>query len=117
MLRYHDFETAFYLSDLNPLYELANRGVEHEFVDNELERLRIIFVKAAREFLSFISRYSYPLGSSNRNVVLGHEERDNDRSPWLLEREAAVKDLNESAAATAEAYDALVRRARRKLAP
>ncbi|MGC2200998.1 MAG: hypothetical protein WA633_12755, partial [Stellaceae bacterium] len=87
------------------------------FVDDELERLRITFVKAAREFLSFIGRYTYPLGHTERNVVLGHDEREDPRSPWRLEREVAIKDLNDSATATAEAYDALVRRARRKLAP
>ena len=104
--------SALYLLD-----ELVNRGVEHEFVDDELEELRVTFVKAAREFLSFIGIYTYPLGLSDRNVVLGHDERENPQSPWRLQRDAAVKDLNESANTTAEAYDALVRRARRKLAP
>ena len=117
LLRNHDFEGSFLVSALDPLSELAGRGVEHEFVDDELERLRITFVKAAIEFLSFIGRYTYPLGSSDRNVVIGHDEREDPRSPWRPERTFAVKDLNKSATATAEAYDALVRRARRKLAP
>jgi len=118
MLREHDFGGgSFHLSALDRLYELANRGVEHEFVDDELERLRITFVKAAREFLSFIGEYTYPLGSTDRNVVLGHDEREDPDSHWRPAREAAIEALNESATATAEAYDALVRRARRKLAP
>lgn len=116
MLRYHDFGGSFYLRDLDPLRELANRGVEHEFLDDELEGLRITFVKAASEFLSFIGRYTYPLNSGG-NVVRGHGERDNLESPERRKWEAAVDDLNESATTTAEAYDALVRRARRKLAP
>jgi len=118
-LRLFDFGVgSFYLSDFDPLYEIADcRAAEHEFVDDELEGLRIILVNTAREFLSFIGEYTYPLGAGPRNVVIGHDEREDPRAPRRLEREAAIKDLNEAATATAEAYDALVRRARRKLAP
>ena len=119
MLRNHDFGGAsFYLSVLGPLQELVNCGVEHEFVDDELERLRITFVQAAREFLLFIGQYTYPsLGRFDRSVVFGHEERGDPHSPSRPEREAAIEHLNVSATATADAYDALVRQARRKLAP
>jgi hypothetical protein len=118
-LRLFDFGAGtFYLSDFDPLYELTDcRGAEHEFVDDELEGLRIILVNTAREFLSFIGEYTYPLGNGPRNVVIGHEQREEPGAPRELERDAAIKDLNVSATATAEAYDALVRRARRKLAP
>jgi hypothetical protein len=118
MLRYHDFSGSFRRSDLDPVSELAGRGVEDEFIDTELEELHITLVKAAREFLSFIGKYTEPLGNSDdRYVVLGHGEREYPWAPLKLERAAAITDLNESATATAEAYDALVRRARRKLAP
>jgi hypothetical protein len=118
LLRQHDFGgSPFYLSEISPLEDLAGRGVEHEFVDDELEGLRITFITAAREFLSFIIKYTYPLSNGPRNVVIGHDEREYPDAPRRLERNAAIKDLNESATATAEAYDALVRRARRKLAP
>jgi hypothetical protein len=119
MLRYHDFGNSFRDSDLDPLRELACRGVEHEFIDHELEELRITFVKAVREFQSFLGKYTEPLGhSDDRYVVFGHyDELENPSSPLLLKREAAIKDLNESATVVADAYDVLVRRARRKLAP
>jgi hypothetical protein len=65
--------------------------VEHEFVDDELERLRIAFVKAAIEFLSFIGRYTHPLGSSDWSAVLGHNEQENPDSPLRHERDAALK--------------------------
>lgn len=65
----------------------------------------------------FLGQYTYPLGSSDRSVVFGHEEREDPHAASKPEREAAIEHLNVSATATAEAYDALVRRARRKLAP
>jgi hypothetical protein len=122
MLREYDFGGgSFYLSTLDPLQELVNRGVEHEFVDNELEGLRVTFVQAAIEFLKFMGQYTNSLGSSDRSVVFGHEELGGDpqdpHAPWRTEREAAIEHLNSSATTTADAYDALVRRARRKLAP
>lgn len=116
LLRQHDFGGSFYLSDISLLEDIASRGVEHEFVDDELEGLRITLIRAAREFLSFIGDYTYRLSNGPRNVVIGHDEREDPGAPRRLEREAAIKHLNESATATAEAYDALVRRARRKLA-
>jgi hypothetical protein len=114
------FGSAFEWSAIAPiqLYALQHSEPSDEFIDPELEKLRSTLVIASNKFMDKAVMNTFPISRS-----------DDDQTRKIADKypsetfEAAQKrffqkmdEINGAAGAVCAAYDALVRRARKKLA-
>lgn len=115
-IRTHNFGEAFYNSELEPLYKFVQRcdhDPEFEFLDIDLESLRLIFLDALKKFLFAIGMNTFTL---NNNVEINSVPKD-----WLLREDTAeifnkcVDELNSLSIDITTKYDDMIKLARRKL--
>jgi len=116
--RTNDFGGPWERARLTPFHQYADtqNEVEHRLFDEELERLRSTLHAAVQEFASRLGHYSSPVsGAPGMSEVAGlvfdtvPEGPEGER--WYHDRDA----LNSQADVVAEAYDALLARARERL--
>lgn len=98
------------LEDLEAFY-ISRGGPDHEFIDAELEAARQKFRQSSRRLDIAIGTYTYPTNNEGRQSVPADWEIDNPES-----FNNAVTEIHAASDAVCEAYDQLVRLARKKLA-
>lgn len=114
LLSEHDFGGTFRSEPLRPIesFIIEWQVPEKRFHDAELESARSIFMQAAKRFDNLICRETGPVGVHCLAVV---PDRHRGEWNWPPEVDAAVKSVNDSAAAAFEAHQSLVRLAKVKL--
>lgn len=90
---------------------LSYRGPEHEFLDENLERLRRQFLDACSHMISVLATNTFPVGmKADRQAV---PEELEDTNPELFRER--VSEIHRAADALCDAYDVLVRTARKTI--
>lgn len=111
-LRTFHFGGSFDNSDLDDLRKYLDHrnGPDHEFLDPEIEKLRIDFRKVSRRFLTYKAGNTWLIRDTDRiGVPIEWEVEQHDRWVKTIDR------LNDLADSICESYDRLVRIARKKL--
>lgn len=109
-LRGHDFYIPFEWSQLDGIHQvLLWDGAEHEFIDLDLENLRVTFRTACTAFINCASLNTFVVGDNLQGIPM----------EWKIEYpgriDRTLKELHAEANKLCAAYDELVRSARRKL--
>lgn len=98
------------ISDIERFFHDRN-GPDHEFLDPELEAARKRFRLAGKAFLVAIATYTFPTSNPGRQSVPEDWESE---QPGRFDE--AVREIHTAADELCEAYDYLVKLARKKLA-
>ena len=112
-IRHNNFAGfSFGLDRLNDLYEFIHEceSPSFEFIDPDLEGLRVALRGYIQEFTSLVAFETFPTNTVGWNEV--PEEWD-DEQPERFEK--VVNGLHDTAEGACDSYDALVRLATRKL--
>jgi hypothetical protein len=113
LLENHDFGGPFKLERMDPLDAFVHKGDDpsREFLDADLEGMRVKLLKDIIEFLNFMATNTFSMrdtGFQSVNKEWGY------KNPARLEE--VVSKLNSLSSAVASSYRALVREGRRRLA-
>lgn len=118
--REHDMGGAWHRSNTRPLvnYVTTLKDIEHQFLDPELESRRMDLFRCATEMTRLLGQHSFPVRGDPEWSDLG-VELDMDIVPdgprgELWTRRCDL--LNAGGTRVADAYDALIAAAARKLA-
>lgn len=115
LLREHDFDGAFFLRSIKPLYEFVDTWdqPEKEFIDAELQTNLDGLKKAANILTDHLVEKTVMVGDGRRVSVFSDHLRDAGTRPnWVIE-EARI--LNKEARIFVPIYEDFVRVCRRKL--
>jgi hypothetical protein len=109
-LREKDFGYSFQIEELEEAHVFLEMrsGPDHEFLDTELEEARVAFRTQLQKFISSLQCNTFPDGerqSIDRNMEF------TNRALYI----STIESLNSESAKACEAYDYLVKAARRKL--
>jgi hypothetical protein len=113
-LRTYDFAAAFDLDWLSGLYQFMDkcRNPEFEFIDKELEELKVALFSAADQFAALVGKETFPLNTPSRLLNrIPQEISHSDPQRFQV----IGRSINDAARQVVSAYDRLVKRARRKL--
>ena len=115
-LRDYDFGSAFKLDWLKDLHSLLAKSEDpaFEFIDEDLEPLRLALIEKVAQFTQLIGHESFPVkGDPNGGIVsrIQPEMRNDDPEQFRLIQSRA----NGIAQEVVKAYDVLIRAARRSL--
>jgi hypothetical protein len=103
---------SFEWSRLDGLQQsLAHSGPEHEFLDTDIEQLRVAFQAACHAFMKYAAFNTFVVGSSGRQGIPEDWETE---QPERFDK--TVKEIHEGADRVCRCYDELIRAARRRLA-
>lgn len=113
-LRDYDFSSTFDVEWLSQIHDFENRcrRPEFEFIDEELETLKLDLLTKCEEFSDLIGQETFPVHIPNRRLNRIPEEmsyQDPEKFRSIRKR------INDSASALVNAFDNLVKKARRKL--
>jgi len=113
-IRESTFGFSFRDSDIAELEKFGDDrgGPEHEFLDEELESQRREFQKKLLAFLRHIGHHTYRINHNIDRLEVPGEWEINDPSRF----HNAIEELGKAADEVCEAYDAMIRLGRRKLA-
>lgn len=105
----HDFGGSFFRQEIEPLRTFRHDwdNAEHEFINQELEALRLALHDRVGVFLNLIARYTVPIGGQGQSVNppdsdYGDPERDN-----RIRRNA--EEINNAADDLVQAHQSLIR--------
>lgn len=111
-VRHWDFGASFRLVDVSPVLTYCEvwRRPENEFLDPELESLRVRFGEAVEEFDHAVHQFMWSERPDRLSIPVEWKHSQLDR--WLEAQET----VNRSGEAVGATYEALIRTARRRLA-
>jgi hypothetical protein len=110
-LEQHDFGVSFILNRLDALHAFSAKSEDPsaEFIDADLEGMRITLVKAINEFSYYLSMHTWPTHNGFQSVPPEWEESRPARHTEVVGK------LNALGTAVTTAYSMLVRESRRRL--
>lgn len=110
-IRSHDFGEPFYKEELDDLYKFCDQRIrpEFEFIDIDLEGLRISLLNDIDNFLCLCEANTFPLNNGSELRCIPRDYNNYDY------RKLMVRETNESVDKVCETYDNFIRLARRKL--
>jgi len=113
-IKNHDFGAAFHAESIEPLrvFHRNWNNVEHEFLDQKLEKARKVFLNSCDTFLCKVGEYTFPIGNNHQKVG---PHRITSQQDYQRIRNETVEALHGSVDNLVSDYETLVRLGRKKI--
>jgi hypothetical protein len=115
-IKQSDFGAAYRQGNLDELRQFKFQccGVEHEFIDAQLETLRTELERKITAFLTLLDLNSFPVNDHAEVYRVPQERHKHDNSAWK-EIKPVIDSINNAADHVIIAYNTLVRKGRERL--